>query len=566
MIPMASPEPNSAIDETEQEESGQSKPGAGRAVAKTPTNWKRLGLKVAASAATGFMMVFGSPDYFLWWLGFFAWLPWLWAIEGEKPMRALLIGWVAGFIAVFVGYNWLTELLSRFAGMGRPAALGVHAIFALWHGLQWGISAALVNWARRRTGRGVLLIVPLAWTATEAALPNLFPNYMGLMWSHNALWIQVAEIGSVTAVAFVMLAINAALYASIQGLWAQRKDAAPFPVRPVAAFVAWMVLVPAYGAMRMAQVDRIAEQSEHLKFAVVQGNFGIKTYGHPKNKRLILAEQQRVTAELQQQGAEVGLWGETAYPYLSFSRQSTHDAAKRRKVQRGFDIPLIFGAITRDATGENPYLWNTALVLDSEGNVGEMYDKNFPLMFGESVPNWVDREWYLKTFPSASYINPGTQTNALEVAGFRHAPLICYEDILPRFARQAARDEVHVFVNLTNDSWFGKTAAQSEHLGLAAFRAVEHRKGLLRSVNAGISAYVDPAGRIVQQTRVTDSDNDGYEGAEGFVADVPMMDPEYKTPYYRFGETFNVLCWLALLGLGFFKPKSSSPESRQASV
>ena len=268
-------------------------------------------------------------------------------------------------------------------------------------------------------------------------------------------------------------------------------------------------------------------------------------------KPILLRELQRETAELQQQGADVVLWGETAYPYGRFTRQHEQDLAQgdKRRIQRGFDVPVIVGLITRDATRENPYAWNSAWVLDQDGRWGTRYDKNYPLMFGEAAPPGVDPEWYLDMIPSASHLNRGDGPSVLEAAGYRFGGLICYEDILPRFTREVANQGVSALVNLTNDSWFGNTREQSEHLGLAVYRAIEHRRPLLRSVNAGISAYVDPTGRVVQQLDVTNSDEDGYQGAEGFVAEVPMMDPERRSIYGVLGDLFAWLCISGLVGM-----------------
>ncbi|MFY0531172.1 nitrilase-related carbon-nitrogen hydrolase [Nannocystis pusilla] len=92
---------------------------------------------------------------------------------------------------------------------------------------------------------------------------------------------------------------------------------------------------------------------------------------------------------------------------------------------------------------------------------------------------------------------------------WRLGPLICYEDILPRFARGVAAEGIHAFVNLTNDSWFGKSKEQDQHMGLAVLRTIENRRALLRSVNAGISVYVDPVGRVLQRIDSTNPDEDG---------------------------------------------------------
>jgi apolipoprotein N-acyltransferase len=312
-----------------------------------------------------------------------------------------------------------------------------------------------------------------------------------------------------------------------------------------------LIGVPSFGSLRMAQVDAAAVSRPTLKIGVVQGNFGIVTYAHPETRPLLLPEMQRVTAELEAKGAELAVWGETAYPYSAFGRDTKRDLPTKdmRRIRRGFDIPVAVGLVTRDKSGRNPYPWNSAIVVHPDGMIGDRYDKVYPLMFGEWVP-FVDPEWYLETIPGASYINIGDGPRVLRVDEWRFAPLICYEDILPRYARWAASQDVHAFLNFTNDSWFGRSAEQTEHLGLAVFRSIEHRRPLVRSVNAGVSAYVDPAGRIVQRTNVTDADVEGYQGAEGFVATIPMMDPKHRTIFARTGEAFPVGCLVIVLVLG----------------
>jgi apolipoprotein N-acyltransferase len=209
----------------------------------------------------------------------------------------------------------------------------------------------------------------------------------------------------------------------------------------------------------------------------------------------------------------------------------------------------VFGAVTYST--EQEHTWNSALVLHRDGTMGSRYDKVYPLPFGEAAPSFVDPSWYLQTIPNASHLNRGSEPGLLELDGLRFGPLICYEDVLPRYARRVADQGVHALLNLTNDSWFGQTTEQAGHLGLSVFRAVEHRRPLVRAVNAGVSAYVDPAGRIVTRTEVTDSDVDGYGHAEGFVADVPMVDPGRRTLYSRTGDVFALALVAGLVGLGW---------------
>lgn len=503
--------------------------------------------RVLACVACATCMVLASPDQNMWWLGFVGWIPWLAMMEGAKPKTAFWYGWLTGIITVFWGFIWLTELLTRFAGFTGTPAYGIHLLFAAAQGLQWAIPAALIVWLRRRTGRDVLLLAPLCWVAGEALLPHVFPSYLALMWCFQPLWLQTAEIGGVTTIGLVQLLINAGLYVVLR----DRILGRPFNRRAAMVFGATMVAAPSYGAIRMKMIDNQIEAAPKVNFGVVQGNFGITQWGHPKWRPRILKNLQTKSAELELEGADILLWGETAYPYSrALARENGKDLASNnhRRVRRAFTKPLIFGIVTQGRADKYPF--NSATVLHEDGTLGEIYDKVFPLYFGEYVP-LVDPDWYLKMVPAASYINPGTEPVALSEGDYRFGPLICYEDILPRFARDVANTGIHAFVNLTNDSWFGQSKEQHQHMGLAVLRAIENRRGVLRSVNAGTSVYIDPNGRVVHETPVQNPDVDGIQEPDGFIATVPMMDPESKTLYTRTGELFNGLVVLSLVLLGF---------------
>jgi len=492
-------------------------------------------------------MVLCCPDYDLWWLGFLAWVPMFAAIEGLRPRAALFYGWLIGCATVFWGFFWLTELLVKFADFPLPAAAPVAFLFAAYHGLIWGFSAAILTWLRARTRAPLFVIAPLAWVAMEAVLPNIFPIYMALGWSWQPLWIQTAELGGVTMVSGTMVAINAGLYTLLRSAFVeQRRD------RAAGWFtLAVLIAVPTYGALRIRAVEATMAASPTLAIGVVQGNMSIAELRSRRARMRVLESQRKVSAELQAQGAELLLWGETAYPHgAMFYRESTHEppAGNPWRIHEGFTTPALIGTITRDHTGASKYPFNTAMLFDGEGNILDHYDKVYRLIFGEYIP-LIDPDWYLRQIPSASHLDRGPGPKAIPFGSYRLGPLICYEDILPRYVRQTAQQGVHVLLNLTNDSWFGKTREPAQHLGLAVFRAVEQRKALVRAVNTGVSAYVDPTGRVQHRTRVTDPDIEGPQDAEGFIARAPMMDPNTRTPYGRTGELFNLLCVLALVVL-----------------
>ncbi|MCH9686324.1 MAG: apolipoprotein N-acyltransferase [Deltaproteobacteria bacterium] len=523
--------------------------------------------RLIAALASTVCMVLCCPNYDLWWLGLVAWVPYLWAIEGLRPRRAMLYGWLVGTLTVLWGFFWLSNLLTKFAGLPMAAAFPITLLFSAWHGLIWGVAAMLIAWLRGR-GAPLMVIAPMCWVVTEAFIPNLFPIYMALGWSWQPLWIQTAELGGVTFVSATMVGLNAALYLVIDGLLAGRG----LDRRAAIVFAAWVIGIPAYGAIRISQVQTQMAAAPTMKIAAVQGNFSIREMRRRGEKIPILHREQALTAEYEQQGAELAVWGETSYPNARrFHRHSTRDLSEGDpwKVQQGFSIPVVFGAVTRDRTGKDKYPYNTAILLDGTGEIAGTYDKVYRLAFGEYFPiPFVDPETYLAHFPNAAHIAKGKGPDVLSVTTdtgtWRLGPFICYEDILPGFVRTAANEGVHVFVNLTNDAWFGKTHEPHQHLGLAVFRTVEHRKGMVRAVNTGVSTYIDPTGRAVAKTRVTDPDTEGPQPAEGVLAEVPMMDPQSQTLYGMTGELFNSLMLLGIVVMGWRTRKTASDPADTA--
>ncbi|MSP93254.1 MAG: apolipoprotein N-acyltransferase [Myxococcales bacterium] len=214
----------------------------------------------------------------------------------------------------------------------------------------------------------------------------------------------------------------------------------------------------------------------------------------------------------------------------------------RTSPRRGFRAPLLFGAITHSGTlplrqAGCTDCYNTALLLGPDGEVLDKYDKAFLLMFGEYLPFGEMLPQLYALSPETSRFQPGTRTAPIvlqtprgDVA--RLGMLICYEDLVPRYAKKVATHDPHVLVNMTNDAWFGKTAEPEHHLNLALIRTVEYRRWLLRSTNTGISVFIDAVGRRVVETSL--------DGEETLLRDVPLLTG--RTVYAALGD------W-ALLGL-----------------
>jgi apolipoprotein N-acyltransferase len=207
-------------------------------------------------------------------------------------------------------------------------------------------------------------------------------------------------------------------------------------------------------------------------------------------------------------------------------------------------IPVLIGASTYDAARNDAF--NSALLIDRSGRMIGRYDKVRLLAFGEYIPGIETFPWLKNLLPvGAGHFTAGTGPGVLTVqdpAGlsWRLGTVICYEDILPRFLRRVGLLQPNLLVNLTSDSWFGANAEPWQHLALAVFSTIELRVAMVRAVDSGISALIDPNGRLLQKT-YADDPLLNPRAADGIVVTAPRMEGGH-TLYVAVGDSFAYLC------------------------
>jgi apolipoprotein N-acyltransferase len=205
----------------------------------------------------------------------------------------------------------------------------------------------------------------------------------------------------------------------------------------------------------------------------------------------------------------------------------------KNAVIRGFSTPLLFGAtsgtledIEKPNSLENQR-YNSAFLVDRDGEVLGRYDKQYLLAFGEHIPFGDVFPALYELSPDSGRFAPGPKQAPLEFKGHRLGVLVCYEDIIPAHTDAVVAQGAEVLLNLTNDAWFGKTNEPYQHFVLAAFRAVEQRRALVRATTTGISGVVSATGEIEHMTDLYDP--------ETFVTEVPLLHAE---TIYRCGGRF----------------------------
>ncbi len=512
-----------------------------------------VGLRLGWSLLAGVLLFLAVPTYGLWPLMWIAMVPQIYVARvAATPKRAFLYGWLTGAVANAGGFYWMDGLLERFGHMAAVEALPIMALLVAYQGLAFAFFSWGLRRAWDRTGAPLALLAPLVMVVVELLMPQIFPYYLGISQAFVPVLIQIADLTGPLGVTALMLALGGAL---ADALFAASARAWP-AWRPLAIAGALIVADLGYGALRMHQADLRRAAAPKVRTGLVQANVGILEKWDPDEFARLLALHQHVSAELQGQGAELIVWPESSYPYTlprTFARDFALDDG--RMVRRGFDTPLLFGAVTR-AVGPSQkradrFPYNTALMMDAAGNATGSYDKVFLMMFGEYIPFYDQIPWFTKIFPEASNVSRGSEPASFPLhtaAGdFKLGPLICYEDILPAFARRVAKLRPNAFVNITNDAWFGRTAEPYQHLALAVFRTVEHRLEMVRAVNTGVSAHIDAAGRVLAKTESVDPAAAPEAPPSALLCDLAMLPGGGL--YGAIGDLFGVLCLLALAAL-----------------
>jgi apolipoprotein N-acyltransferase len=244
----------------------------------------------------------------------------------------------------------------------------------------------------------------------------------------------------------------------------------------------------------------------------------------------------QLTRRAASSGARLVVWPESAVPH--YFDLSPALAEELRELVRSHGIYLIFGNDDMDVgEGLDRRVWVGAKMLTPGGELPFRYHKIRLVPFGEYVPMeaLLSRAGVKKLVRQVGAFTPGTEPRVGHVDGRGFGAFICYEAIFPDLVREFVARGADLLVNITNDAWYGWTSAPYQHFAMAIFRAVENRKYLIRSANTGITAVVDPHGRVLEQTRL-------FEPAV-LVRDVALVPG--RTFYTRHGDLFAWGCLAA---------------------
>jgi apolipoprotein N-acyltransferase len=457
-------------------------------------------------------------------------LPLLWALFGNDktghPIRlhqGAALGYACGFIWYLGNCYWIYQTMYLYGGLAKPVAVGILVLFCLYLGLYHALFGALIAAFRNHFGRqAALLLVPFAWVAIELArarITGLPWDLLGISQVDNPLLTRLAPIAGAYGLSFVIATVNA--------LWLIRIRVREHRfTRPVLTIAGVVIIVLYVASLRLITNPKLSPTTATATLVQENLEVGVANTGpqpstqqflesfsylsqYPSTRFLLGIPERSDTQSaylLSHRGADpetlvptptdLIVWPESPAPFEDIDPQFRDAIAA---LARSAHAPIIVGNVGFDrnpgnGTSYTPH--NRASFVTSEGTFVGHYDKMHLVPFGEYVP-YKELFFFAKNLLNeVGTFEPGSERTTFTTGGHTYGTFICYESIFGDEIRQYAKQGADVLINISNDGWYGDTSAPWQHLNMVRMRAIENHRWVLRATNTGVTAAINPYGRV----------------------------------------------------------------------
>jgi apolipoprotein N-acyltransferase len=503
------------------------------------------------------VLIFPLPGVYI--LCWFALAPLMIALLRARPVGELLIdgsprlqpatvgqGFLLGYVCGIIWYAgtcyWIYDTMRHYGGLSALMALLVLFLFCCYLGLYHGLFGMLVAMAAHgRNDRRALVVAPFLWVAVELARTRItgFPwDLLGVAQVDNIALSRIAAWTGAYGISFEILLVNVAFAAAF--LIPRQKRST--------------MLIAAIAAAVVLQAGRLLEPpaaTTERAALLVQQNIPVSADWTPGYYQQTLAELTSLTLNsAAQKKIDLIVWPESPAPFFTNDphfRQGISDMARHAKV------PVIAGAIGNNAptvNSEGP-LFNSAVLVSPTGEWQARYDKAHLVPFGEYLPFPGVFSFAGGLTREVGQFEHGGSRSPLNAAGEQLGTFICYESIFPDEVRQFANNGAQVLVNISNDGWYGDSGAYAQHLNQTRVRAIENDRWILSATDTGVTASIDPLGRVVAR----------IPRKERSALVAPYALTFVTTFYTRYGDWFAYAC--AIISLGALLARFVSPDIRK---
>lgn len=443
------------------------------------------------AAFSGLLLVFSFPHLGHGTVAWVALAPLLVAVTGVSPRRALQLGLLTGIVHFAGTVYWIPAVMVNFGGLPTPVAWAVHALLVLVLATFPALFAAGLADLIARHGPLAIFLAPAVWVTTELGRMYLFTGFPWALVGYSQMDVvtlaQAASVVGVLGVSALVLLLNAAVaYLLVTGTRAR--------IAPLGAAALVCVAAAGFGAWRLAD-GALLTAGVPLRVAALQGNIAQDEKWDPRSANEIIDTYLDQTREAVERGAALVVWPEAATPY-PFDRDPRSEDIRAAARNGGAHLLIGTTEVSRNEDDETNY-YNAAYLLDASGGTAAIYRKQHLVPFGEYVP-FRDMLFFVSPLvETVGAFTPGQDATTLPVEGRAIGTAICYEMIYPGLVRELVLAGSQLLTTVTNDAWYGRSAAPHQHFQQAAMRAIEEGRFVVRAANTGVSGIVDPYGRVL---------------------------------------------------------------------
>jgi len=501
------------------------------------------------------------------WRSVFAWFglaPLLWAIlapecaDGKRPMRrSFMLAYLCGILWYCGNCYWVRDTMMRYGDMPLAAPTLLLIGYSMVLGLYFGFFGFGLMLVRKATGstRLALAFAPFLWVALELAAARITSvpwDQLGYSQVDNGLVNQLAPWTGVYGISFVLVFVNALLTG---GLMMETPPHIGHRDRVIVRAIGVLLLMAGASGVLLPTPKPVATATAVL----IQPNLdvgGENLWSGPGEWDRHITEFKRLAGErcksyiagIPQTGApmidptcgyynpppSLVVWPESPAP---FEEADPRFQQAMKDVAQSAQAPVVSGNIGmsyENGEGGGWHFYNSALVVGADGARVGRYDKIHLVPFGEYIPFKRLLFFARKLTGRVSEFTRGDEREVFRLNGHRYGVFICYESVFADEVRPFAQLGAEVLVNISDDGWYGDTSAPWQHLNMLRMRAIENRRWILRDTNNGVTAVIDPYGRVRQS--IPRHAVDALPAQFGFRDDV--------TFYTAHGDIFGWLCVL----------------------
>jgi apolipoprotein N-acyltransferase len=469
--------------------------------------------EMICSVISGIFLVLIFPKFNMGFLAWIALVPLFLALKGKNPVQSFWFAWISGFIYFAGVLYWVVNTMINYGNLSVLLSYLILFMLVVYLSFYVALFGFFLGFLSEEDGYKKWILAPFLWVALEFLRGYVLTGFpwaaLGYSQFMSLRIIQFADITGIYGVSFFIVLINSLIFLLTENIMGQyiltgttiSKEYTPSKKVIILLLFLSFSLSMLYGSLKINSYEKQAKEDKNrLKVSVVQGNIDQGRKWDSEYVRETVDIYKGLTMKLSKNRPDLIVWPETAAPFYFQSDKGYSE--KVLSLAEASNAPILFGSPARQYVDGKIGFYNRAYLINPEKEVTGMYDKIHLVPFGEYVPLKKFFFFVEKMVEGIGEFHRGEEYSIMDVKGKKFGVQICFEIIFPQYARRLVKNGAQFLVNITNDAWFGESAAPYQHISIVVFRAIENRVPIVRSANTGVSGLINQTGRITKNTEI----------------------------------------------------------------